>query len=316
MRIYLDTAQFDKISKLPEKSTNPDKLTFWKFFEIWNSSNVTLCLSPPHLQEIYQLEDFKSRERRLIILENFKQIYYSPWGPYSIITFEAVAQLLYISSNQQIDPYKWVEKRIWVKKDLKTFLSYLKNDPSRLHKLSELYKYKAEMETLFIKMNKVVKKFSLQRFIKHNINISPFRKLFPEMYKNREKAEIWYIDIFLMAAIKNIPSIAKLYGYPENKLKGCLKKLNPDICPALSLRMALTRVRRSGAVEKTKRSDLTDEDHLVYAPYVDRFFVDKRTYAHLEQEIKRKPPRLESSFLSNIRRIGQLSDVLNEITNL
>lgn len=135
-----------------------------------------------------------------------------------------------------------------------------------------------------------------------------------ELYdaEKRYLNDVSSLSVFMKLGRESIPKIAKITGVEENKILQYISKINPLRCPGFALRMALLRALKS-SYKKYKPSDWKDADHIVYAPYVNIFFVDKRTHEFLNQETKNQAFSIEKSFLSNIRRIVPLKELLNNI---
>lgn len=121
------------------------------------------------------------------------------------------------------------------------------------------------------------------------------------------------LAVFYRLAHEAIPNIAKITGVLESEVSQHILKVNLSNCPGFSLRTALLRALHSSD-KKFKPSDWKDADHIVYAPYVDIFFADKRTHNFLHQETRNQPFRIDKSLIYNIRRIGSLNKLLNEIS--
>lgn len=121
------------------------------------------------------------------------------------------------------------------------------------------------------------------------------------------------LSVYYKLIREAIPYIARITELSENEVSQRITKCNPSSCPGFSLRMALFRALHSSD-KKFKPSDWGDTDHIVYAPYVDISFVDKRTYTFLNQETRQQPFRLDDSLISNIQRIVPLKELIQHIS--
>lgn len=121
------------------------------------------------------------------------------------------------------------------------------------------------------------------------------------------------LSVFYRLVREAIPYVVRITELSEHEVSQYITKIDLSSCPGFSLRMALLRALHS-SYKKFEPSDWVDADHIVYAPYVDIFFVDKRTYTFLNQETRQQPFRLENSLISNIRRIVPFNKLLQEIS--
>jgi len=121
------------------------------------------------------------------------------------------------------------------------------------------------------------------------------------------------LAVFYRLAHEAIPYVAKITGVLETEVSQYIEKINLSTCPGFSIRTALLRALRSSD-KKIDPSDWMDADHIVYAPYVDIFFADKRTYDFLRKETRNQPFRINKSLISNIRRTVPLNKLLEEIS--
>lgn len=81
---------------------------------------------------------------------------------------------------------------------------------------------------------------------------------------------------------------AELLGIEASKAaqRELALQFDPYKCRGIRLRLAANRARRPHPATP-KASDQLDEGHVIFAPYVDLMFVDKRTRAFLEQEVRK-----------------------------
>jgi hypothetical protein len=96
----------------------------------------------------------------------------------------------------------------------------------------------------------------------------------------------------------------------------CLQpSADPYEAPGFSLKLAIRRERLRHA-DSAKASDLLDEEHIVFAPYVDVLLVDKRTYDYAQRAVARNTPPLPLNPESALRKAAQLKDVLQVMQEL
>ena len=110
-----------------------------------------------------------------------------------------------------------------------------------------------------------------------------------------------------------IPLVSSITGLAEDEICGHLYKIDVADCPGFLLRMALLRAIKTSD-KKYAPSDWVDVNHIVYAPYVDIFYSDKRTLDFLEKETRAKSFRLEKSLIANISRNVPLEDAIMDIS--
>jgi hypothetical protein len=136
----------------------------------------------------------------------------------------------------------------------------------------------------------------------------------PEIEK-RYLSDAGSLAAFYKLAREAIPYVAKLAGVSQSEVAKYVAKINLSSCPGFSLQMALLRAFRSSD-KKIVPSDWLDANHIVYAPYVDIFFADKRTCDFLHKETRNQAFRIEQSLISNIRRIVPLNKFIEEISSV
>jgi hypothetical protein len=131
--------------------------------------------------------------------------------------------------------------------------------------------------------------------------------------KKRYLSDAGSLSVLFKMAREAIPHVAELSGESQSEATRAISYIEPAKCPGFSLRMALIRGFLSSD-KKNKPSDWLDATHIVYAPYVDILFADKRTHDYLHKETRNQRYRIEQSLLSNIRRIVPMNALLGEIS--
>ena len=103
--------------------------------------------------------------------------------------------------------------------------------------------------------------------------------------------------------------VAALAGTVPKTVLDVANQLRPYDAPGYSLEMAVSRARVRHS-RNPKASDLVDEEHVVFTPYVDVIFVDKRTKAYLEEEVRRGDGRINYDPSGKLARASNLDGVL------
>lgn len=90
MLVYLDSGDIANLERVATRSP----LAFDKFVTEWDTLGCELALSLHHAQEIAQLADDHSRERRIQLVDRFPKVRYELGGSDKIIRLEASVQLV------------------------------------------------------------------------------------------------------------------------------------------------------------------------------------------------------------------------------
>lgn len=104
-------------------------------------------------------------------------------------------------------------------------------------------------------------------------------------------------------------------GTNPSTVLALVNELRPNDAPGYSLEMAVARARTRHSRGPTA-ADQVDEEHVSFAPYVDLMFVDKRTKAYIEEEVRRHDGRVAYDPSAKLVRPRNLSDVLEAISNI
>lgn len=144
------------------------------------------------------------------------------------------------------------------------------------------------------------------------------RKAFEELYglmgmevtSTLRPTDLIFANMFFSSAREKIQHISEALKIPLQFLMALLPKLNPYKMPGYSLGMAINRARQlSGNLAET--GDQVDESHITFAPYVDMLFVDKRTFAFFNQELRDRhelivpPPNGRVRFAGTVEKLKQ-----------
>lgn len=102
---------------------------------------------------------------------------------------------------------------------------------------------------------------------------------------------------------------------PAEERHSLARAFDPYECRGIRLRLAANRARRPHPGVPVA-SDQLDESHVIFAPYVDLMFVDKRTRSFLQQEARKSSALCYQSDLENIvvpRTLEQVMDVIDAL---
>lgn len=116
---------------------------------------------------------------------------------------------------------------------------------------------------------------------------------------------------FSLARIQ-LSSLGLVLGIPESQMLTILPSLDPYLSPGFRLKLAVERARKR-AGQLTTSGDLVDSDHIMFAPYCDVLFVDKRTLAYAVQEERDRPSLLPPGSTNHLRRAASAEAILKAI---
>ncbi len=120
------------------------------------------------------------------------------------------------------------------------------------------------------------------------------------------------VKLFFLLAQEQARSVSRFLGQTPGKFEVLVPHLNPYNCPGFRLKLAVTRARQR-APKCAEAGDEVDSDHLMFAPYVDLAFVDKRTFEFLKQEARRVTLLLPPDANARLRLAPTLQKVREEI---
>ena len=100
MLVYLDTSHFDMLERLCHK----DLARFARFIERWTMSDHFLALTLEHAQELAQLSEETSRQRRLNVIYQFPydQIRFSLRGAAGLLDVELIIEIRALAGGRQV----------------------------------------------------------------------------------------------------------------------------------------------------------------------------------------------------------------------
>ena len=113
MLVYLDSSHIAELDRL----LTSDRKSFDSFLDTWRRRNAVLAFSLHHAQEIAQLGNLDSINRRLSVLGAFGEIQIALKGWDGVIDLELQEQLLGLSRNTQ-PQYKEVRHRLFTPSNL------------------------------------------------------------------------------------------------------------------------------------------------------------------------------------------------------
>ncbi len=121
------------------------------------------------------------------------------------------------------------------------------------------------------------------------------------------------VAYFLQFARQRVLELHGDRGIPLDPLNEALSKLDPYRCPGFSLVLAALRGRLNHP-QQAKEGDRVDEDHLIFAPYVDLLVADKRTVSFLHGEAQQRAATMKAGVPASISRVATLQDVIGLIS--
>jgi hypothetical protein len=119
-------------------------------------------------------------------------------------------------------------------------------------------------------------------------------------------------SVFYLTAKQLGDGISARLNVRADLMASVIQRITPYAAPGYALNLAVRRARALHPMPDTA-GDAVDLDHLMFAPYVDLAFVDKRTFAFVQQEAKRHSDRLPADSTWSVRKAGTLDAVLNAV---
>lgn len=340
--VYLDSAHL----ALLDRASPGEKADF---LDVWNAQDCELILSLHHLQEIGQLADVPSIDRRLAVLELFPTIRTHSSSSASVLELEIKAQLLALSgysvdTNRSATAFfpladlnairhsvlahepifKQMREALEIGADAENLAKLArrhaadaKNSPEEQFVLDSEFNpdltFKGVSEQLLsvLRIHLPQQAIAFQQLLDRYEQVDPAsesREMLVQLYDLGAVTTLGRIldkdyatvCTFFTSAREIARSMAQI------EAEGMVNRLDPYHCPGFALKLAVRRARASHP-KPDVASDEVDVDHLMFAPYVDHMFVDKRTYGFVEQEAKRFPDRIPTFARRNIRKAGSLA---------
>jgi hypothetical protein len=334
--IYLDTAHL----ALLERTAAADATKFWS---AWQTCECELALSLHHLQEIGQLSDRASVERRLKALEPFSVIRSLPAGSEQVLRIEVQVQL-FQKLGFSIDGRKSVMDAVFPPAQLSElkgmigFQGLFKQMRAALElgtEGSNLAKQAAQQEDHQASHMEVDPELILEAALADLPNdvAGWMRQLFQqigqtvleqgtvrggleriygleglEIMAKIPDSDLPAASIYFNCAREEIAAVLERAGAPLSRTDQLLNLLDPYQAPGFALQLAAERARQLHP-KPDQPGDQIDVTHIAFAPYVDLAFVDKRTLGFLTQEARDRPQLLSKDLIQNIRRAGTLDRV-------
>lgn len=109
--------------------------------------------------------------------------------------------------------------------------------------------------------------------------------------------------------------LADMMGIPRHFFAGVITELDPFRCPGMRLKLAVQRARGRARKPQEPGDDI-DEEHLMFVPYVDLAFVDKRTLDYARRETGEGRQKLPQGSLAMMRRGGSLERVSSALLEM
>ncbi len=351
MLIYLDTSHLHMLERL--RSFDPGHFTC--FIEQWIAMEYVVALSLNHVQELAQLADETSRQRRLDVIRQFpsEHIRFSNRGSVELLDVELVVEIHALLSGRR-KPIEDIQRMVFAQ-TFDEFTTIVKENVEASHRgfaarktlvagFNELAKVGRDIEELRVannlprvdltdpnidweQMSRLIESTlpknvedtpsghiligfirQMNDLVKNHKNI---RKAFEELYglKGMEvtptlrPTDLIVANVFFSSAREKVKQIAEARDIPLPFLMALLPKLNPYKMPGYSLGIAINRARQLSG-NRAETGDQVDDCHIAFAPYVDALFVDRRTFAFLNQEFRDRPELLVPTPDGRVRFAG------------
>jgi hypothetical protein len=342
MLVYLDSAHF----ALLERASVAERADF---FSMWTDMKYELALSLHHLQEIGQLRDATSIRRRLAVVEQFPIIRGKPAGSATVLDLELQIQMIALlgvtadprrSSDETLFPI--ADRRSLFQDALSTELVFKYMQGA--HKLGAQAENASKAarresgpsippESMWKDMEQAMGRFAnlipnlkpvVQTFVSEMTgrlsgaiqSEGSTRLALIALYGLRDvasvdgvlDADLPSVAVYFQTAREQVVAVAARLGVDEATASAVIPQLNPYDSPGFSLQLAVRRARAAHPKDDVA-SDQIDADHLAFAPYVNRLFVDKRTLGFVRQESSRDPARLQPATTLNIAKAGTIAEL-------
>lgn len=350
MLVYLDSAQFDGI----ERATPAARIAF---FQTWRMARCELALSLHHLQEMGQLGDVSSLLRRLDVLREFPVIRCLPASSTDVLRNEIRASLENVSLEIQVSLlrdriFPIADRAIVAAQTVETQpLFHLMADAIKTSTSAESLSKQArpvtplklsqadiDWDELYRDSLAMVTEASDAGSELHQMLLTIFDQTF-ERIRGHGSARNALISLFGLSAVKvvrkipddDLSSAHVFYSTAREEAVALASEhhINPETllsrvdeicmydCPGFRLKLAAQRGRRTHPKEP-EPGDQTDEDHVMFAPYVDLLIGDKRTVGFVSQRTRNPFLQLPEGAIANIKRVADLDEcraVISEFGN-
>jgi hypothetical protein len=340
MLVYLDSAQFDGI----ERATPAARVAF---FETWRIARCELALSLHHLQEMGQLSDASSLSRRLDVLREFPVIRCLPASSASVLRSEIRALLENVLLESRVALFRdqffpLADRAILAAQTLGTqTLFHVMADAIKTSTSAELLSKQArpvaplklskadiDWDELYRDSLTMVAEASGAGSELHQVLLTMFDQTF-ERIRGHGSARNALVSLFGLSAVevvRKIPdddlssalvfystaraeavALASEHHIDPEPLLSRVNGISMYDCPGFRLKLAAQRGRRTHPKEP-EPGDQIDEDHVMFAPYVDLLIGDKRTVGFVSQRTKNPFLQLPEGAVANIKRVADLDE--------
>ena len=338
MLLYLDNAQFAWLERLPVDKQRA-------FAGTLASVGAEIVLSPLHLQEFGQLH---SVEQRLNVLEVLEPVWLAR-STYEILRSE-ISLSLERMRGRVTPPTSAVIRDLLLPIDLAEIAETLRSRKPIFDTMREAFQLGAAAEGLTKGAPPAPRTVGLPTEAQIKERLEQAREIIlsglPEGSSMREAIEdtLQSVGEMHLAGMRTrdvqrqvlgIADMKKIKGAPVEDfpnisvlrhlaLKVCLEaggpgdcrevvtEFDPYDCPGFRLKAAAHRARLKHP-KPPEPGDQIDEDHLVYGPYMDVMFVDKRTRSFVHQEAGRSHGLLNSEDAAAVTQASDLTEVLRVV---
>jgi hypothetical protein len=345
MLVYLDSAHFYYLERASTAAVA-------HFQAVWAEAGCELGLSLHHLQEMAQLGDENSIERRLKTIDLFPLVRCLPASSEVVLRFEVQIQIMRCL-GYEVDPRRIAVSTLFPVRPFREVAEALAINGPILRKMREPLQIAANASNL----TKGQKKLSLRRGIPpdeaarltarelalealegHPPELSElllelFERVEAEVARAgtvRAALEMMYeldhvavrsaipdtdlpmMSVFFRTARNEADNVGGRLEIERDKVLEVVDDIDPYLCPGFALQLAARRARESHT-KPDEASDEIDLAHLAFAPYVDLLLADKRTHAFVQQEARKPQGGLRPEFIENIVRVGSLTQLEEHI---
>jgi hypothetical protein len=344
--IYLDSAHFDWLERASVEAREC-------FFSAWRSVGGELALSLHHIQEIAQLDGIESLRRRSNVLMQFPVIRGPFAGSATVREWEVRMQLLELLTAGTASMTDSGREQFFPRVEPTLLADILEGQQELFHRARSVFELSSnaenlskqagptprrlpdhvDWEQLMVQAEEVIAQAAptaeerealragLQFVAPYVQRAGSARGAIIELQGLSEvrnvgmvpDANLTELAMFVGVAREIVAQMAAASPRFASTLAEVLPGLDLFAAPGTRLRAALHRARMLHP-RKAEPGDQLDEDHVVFAPYVDVLFADKRTVSFLQQESRDRPLLLRPASIANVLRAKDLTHTVDLIS--
>jgi len=351
MLVYLDSGDIANLERLLTR----DPEAFAAFLESWTARSCALALSLHHAQEISQLSDDASRERRLAVLARFPDIRYEPGGSYKVVRLEALTQLFARLDGIQADYLHNVGPRLFQERGLDALATTVREEGPKLRRLQaeQLATSTIRGDTRGLKIPhsyrkqtrdkvdlKQVSSVSARTLAVHDLTpltravASPILDAINAHLASAPNVRVAFerayglegLDVIHSVDDEDIHRVATFFSVAREvaaeyageigaDTAPAVSALDPYECPGVCVEMSVSRAQDTSS-QAPDPSDEPDRAHMTFLPYVDAMFADRRTVGFLEQSARSSKRSILLSAQSRLARSSEPVRLLEAIDGI